>query len=119
MARVLIADDAEFMRAMLAKILTQLGHVIVGEAQTGDEAVRMYNELKPDLVTMDIVMPDHDGLEALKQIMQGDPSAKIIMVTALGQESLVLDAVKAGARDFVIKPFKPAELVRAVEKTLA
>ncbi len=119
MARVLIADDAEFMRAVLAKIIVQLGHVVAGEAETGDEAVRMFQQLRPDLVTMDIVMPEKDGLEALKQIMIMDPKAKVIMVTALGQETLVLDAVKAGACEFVIKPFKPTELVRAIEKTLA
>jgi len=118
MAKVLIVDDARFMRLVLRRILTQAGHEIVGEAKDGVEAVEMYADKRPDVMTLDIVMPRQNGIEAVKEIMQFDPQAKIIMVTALGQEAFVLDAIKAGAREFIIKPFRNEEIVKAVMKTV-
>jgi two-component system chemotaxis response regulator CheY len=118
MARVLIVDDARFMRLVLRRILTQAGHEIVGEAKDGVEAVEMYAEKRPDVMTLDIVMPRQNGIEAVREIMQFDPHAKIIMVTALGQEAFVLDAIKAEAREFIIKPFRNEEIVKAVLKTV-
>jgi len=118
MAKVLIVDDARFMRLVLRRILTQAGHEIVGEAKDGVEAVQMYADKRPDVMTLDIVMPRQNGIEAVKEIMQFDPRAKIIMVTALGQEAFVLDAIKAGAREFIIKPFRNEEIVKAVMKTV-
>jgi two-component system chemotaxis response regulator CheY len=117
MARILIVDDARFMRLVLRRILTQAGHEIIGEAKDGVEAVEMYADRRPDVMTLDIVMPRQNGIEAVKEIMQFDPQAKIIMVTALGQEAFVLDAIKAGAREFIIKPFRNEEIVKAVMKT--
>lgn len=118
MARVLIVDDARFMRLVLRRILTQAGHTIVAEAKDGVEAVEMYAEHRPDVMTLDIVMPRQNGIEAVREIMSFDPHAKIIMVTALGQEAFVLDAIKAGAREFIIKPFRNEEIVKAVMKTV-
>ena len=117
MVNVLIVDDARFMRLVLRRILTQAGHQIIGEAKDGVEAVEMYAEKRPDVMTLDIVMPRQNGIEAVREIMQFDPAAKIIMVTALGQEAFVLDAIKAGAREFIIKPFRNEEIVKAVTKT--
>ena len=114
LANVLIVDDARFMRLVLRRILTQAGHRILGEAKDGEEAVRMYADLRPDCMTLDIVMPKMNGIEAVKEIMSFDPSAKIIMVTALGQEAFVLDAIKSGAREFIIKPFRNEEIVKAL-----
>ncbi len=104
---VLIVDDADFMRVMLKDILTELGLVIVGEAADGEEAVRLYGELRPNLVALDIAMPRLDGLGALRQIMAADPHANVIMISALGQRQDVLEAIKCGARDFLVKPFDP------------
>ncbi len=118
MGTVLIVDDAKFMRMVLRRILTSQGHKVVGEATNGEEAVEMYAKLRPDIVTMDIVMPKLNGIEAVRRIMQFDPNAKIIMVTALGQESFVLDAIKAGAREFIIKPFRNEEIIKVVAKTI-
>jgi two-component system chemotaxis response regulator CheY len=118
-ARVLIVDDALFMRTMLRNILVESGFEVVGEAGTGDEAVEKYRVLGPDLTTMDIVMPDMNGIEALKQIMALDPRARVVMCSALGQESLIIDALEAGARDFIVKPFKPAKVVEVAQKALA
>ncbi len=118
MGTVLIVDDAKFMRMVLRRILTSQGHTVVGEATNGEEAVEMYAKLRPDVVTMDIVMPKLNGIEAVRRIMQFDPSAKIIMVTALGQETFVLDAIKAGAREFIIKPFRNEEIIKVVAKTI-
>jgi len=103
--RILIVDDALFMRNMLKDILTQNGFEIVAEAVNGLEAVERYLELRPDLVTMDIVMPLKSGIEALQEIIAADPQARIVMCSALGQESLVMEAVQSGARDFIVKPF--------------
>ena len=116
--RVLIVDDALFMRTMLRNILVESGFEVVGEAGTGSEAVEKYPALGPDLTTMDIVMPDMNGIEALKRILAVDPQARVVMCSALGQESLIIDALEAGARDFIVKPFKPAKAVEVVQKAL-
>lgn len=119
MARVLVVDDAAFMRKLLSDALVSGGHEVVGEAGNGNEAVARYQELKPDLTTLDITMPEKDGLAALAEIMAIDPAAKVVMCSALGQESKVLEAVKLGAKDFVIKPFQPPRVLEAVGKALA
>jgi two-component system chemotaxis response regulator CheY len=119
MARsVLICDDALFMRTMLAEIMEQAGFEVVGQASTGAEAVRMYRELKPNLVTMDIIMPDMGGIEAVKSIISEFPDANIVMCSAMGQQALVIEAIQAGARDFVVKPFQPARVLEAVQRVL-
>ena len=115
---VLICDDAIFMRTMIGDILTQNGHEVVGEAQNGTEAVEQYASLKPDVCTMDITMPEKDGITALKEIIELDPSAKVIMCSALGQESKVLESIKIGAKDFVVKPFQPSRVLEAVQRVL-
>ena len=118
MARVLVVDDAAFMRKLLSDVLISAGHVVVGEAGNGVEAVARYQELRPELTTLDITMPEMDGLTALAQIMAIDPAAKIVMCSALGQESKVLEAVKLGAKDFVVKPFQPSQVLEAIGKAL-
>ena len=119
MARILVVDDALFMRTMVADVLTKAGHEIVGEAANGVEAVALQLELKPDLTTLDITMPEKDGITALRDIRASDPTARVIMCSALGQESKVLEAVKAGAKDFVVKPIQPERLAEAAAKALA
>jgi len=119
MARVLVVDDAAFMRKMVTDALSKGGHEVVGEGANGEEAVTLYQELKPELTTLDITMPEKDGLQALKDIMSLDPDARIIMCSALGQESKVLEAVKAGAKDFVVKPFQPDRILDAAAKAVA
>jgi two-component system chemotaxis response regulator CheY len=119
MARVLIVDDAAFMRKVLSDALATGGHEVVGEATNGIEAVARYQELHPDVTTLDITMPEKDGLEALREIIAADPSARVIMCSALGQESKVLESIKSGARDFVVKPFQPARVLEAIGKALA
>lgn len=116
--RILIADDAAFIRMMLTKILTEAGYEIAGEAKNGAEAVKRYKELKPDLVTLDITMPEMNGLSALKAIMQFDPSAKVLMCTAMGQKSLITEAIEVGAVGFLIKPFDDIQVVEMVGKIL-
>ena len=115
---VLICDDAVFMRTMLADILTQAGFAVIGQAKTGAEAVDKYRELQPDLVTMDIVMPDMGGIDAVKTIMHEYPDARILMCSAMGQQSLVIDAIQEGARDFIVKPFQPSRVLEAVQRVL-
>lgn len=115
---VLVVDDALFMRMMIKDILSKDGFVVVGEAENGAEAVEKYANLKPDLVTMDIVMPEMDGIEAVRSIIKIDPGAKVLMCSAMGQQPLVVEALEAGARDFIIKPFQPAKVVEAVRKAL-
>jgi two-component system chemotaxis response regulator CheY len=115
---VLIVDDALFMRMMIRDILSKDGFEVVAEAENGVEAVEKYKETKPDLVTMDIVMPEMDGIEAVKQIMKLDPNAKILMCSAMGQQPLVVEALEAGAKDFIIKPFQPSKVIEAAEKAL-
>ena len=119
MARILVADDAAFMRKVISDALAAGGHEVVGEAKNGKEAVEYHKALKPDLLTLDITMPEQDGISALKEILAGDPSAKIIMCSALGQESKVLESIKAGAKDFVVKPFQAERVLDAAEKALA
>jgi two-component system chemotaxis response regulator CheY len=116
--RILIVDDAAFMRMMLSDILVEKGHKIVGEAKDGEEAIRLYKELRPDLVTMDIVMPEVGGIESIREILKIDPEAKVLVVSAMGQQALVKEAVEAGAKGFVVKPFKPEKVIEEVEKIL-
>jgi two-component system chemotaxis response regulator CheY len=116
---VLIVDDALFMRTMLRNILVESGFEVVGEAGTGIEAVEKYRRLMPDLTTMDIVMPEQNGIEALKQIVAFDPRARVVICSALGQESLIIEALDAGARDFIVKPFKPAKVIEVAQKVLS
>ena len=118
MSKVLIVDDAAFMRAMLRKILSEAGHECL-EAGSGVEALAAYAEQRPDLVTMDITMPDMDGIEALRELRRLDPRARVVMCSAMGQENLVLDAIRAGAVDFVVKPFKADRVTSAVAKALS
>jgi two-component system chemotaxis response regulator CheY len=114
--RILIADDALFMRNMLREIFVKAGFQVVGEAANGVEAVERYHELRPDLVTMDIVMPLKSGIEALQQITSEDPDARVVMCSALGQEALVIEAVQAGAKDFIVKPFKEERVLDVVRR---
>ncbi|WP_041605852.1 response regulator [Halothermothrix orenii] len=116
--RVLIVDDAAFMRMMIKNILTEGGYEIVGEAENGIDAAKLYKELKPDLVMMDITMPEMDGIDAVKKIIEIDKDAKIVMCSAMGQQAMVLDAIQAGAKDFVVKPFKPDRVLEAVSRVL-
>ena len=118
MARVLIADDASFMRQMIREIIEPEGHEVVGEATNGIEAVDLFNELSPDLVTMDIVMPKRSGIDAVKAILAEHPTACVVMCSALGQETLVMEALQAGARDFIVKPFKPENVIATLKKVL-
>lgn len=119
MPKVLIADDAAFMRMMLKDILSKNGYEVVGEAANGQEAVDQYDSLKPDLVTMDITMPVCDGIQALKSIMGKDPKARVIMCSAMGQQSMVIESIQAGAKDFIIKPFQPQRVLDSVQKALS
>ena len=118
MARVLVVDDAAFMRKMVTDALTKGGHEVIGEASNGIEAVERYRDLRPEVTTLDITMPEKDGLAALQEIMGLDPSARVIMCSALGQESKVLESIKIGAKDFIVKPFKAERVLGAVDKAL-
>ena len=118
MARVLVVDDAAFMRKMLGDALSKGGHEVVGEAGNGVEAVDRFRDLKPDVTTLDITMPEKDGLAALKEILTLDPAARVVMCSALGQESKVLESIKLGAKDFVVKPFQAERVLGAVAKAL-
>lgn len=116
--RILIVDDAAFMRMMIKDILTKNGFEVVGEAGDGAQAVEKYNELNPDLVTMDITMPEMDGIAALKEIKKTNPNATIIMCSAMGQQAMVIDAIQAGAKDFIVKPFQADRVIEAIQKAL-
>ena len=116
MAKILIVDDAAFMRMMIKDILTKNGYEVVAEAANGVEAVELYKSHQPDLVTMDITMPEMDGIEAVKQIKAVNPAAKVIMCSAMGQQSMVMDAIKAGANDFIVKPFQADRVLEAVKR---
>jgi two-component system chemotaxis response regulator CheY len=116
--RVLIVDDALFMRNTLRDIFTGAGFTVAGEADDGVKAVNLYESLKPDVVTMDIVMPYKSGIDATREIVQRDPAAVIVMCSALGQESLVMEAIEAGAIDFIVKPFRGEDVVAVVKKVL-
>lgn len=113
---VLVVDDAAFMRMMIKDILTKNGYSVVGEAENGLMALEKYKDLKPDLVTMDITMPEMDGISAVKQIKSFDSQARIIMCSAMGQQAMVIDAIQAGAIDFIVKPFQPERVLEAVGK---
>jgi len=118
MARVLIVDDAAFMRMMIKDILEKNGFEVVGEASNGLKGVELYKTEKPDIVTMDITMPEMDGIEAVKAIKAFDPTAKVIMCSAMGQQTMVMDAIRAGARDFIVKPFQADRVLEAIKKVL-
>jgi two-component system, chemotaxis family, chemotaxis protein CheY len=119
MARILIVDDAKFMRLTLTGILKKAEHEIVGEAENGREAIDLYRELKPELVTMDITMPEMSGLEAMKEIRQEFPDAKVVMCSAMGQQKMVVEAIEAGAKDFIVKPFDEGRVLEAVNRVLS
>ncbi|MBO5552156.1 MAG: response regulator [Lachnospiraceae bacterium] len=116
--KILITDDAAFMRMMVKDILTKAGYEVVGEAENGKIAVSKYSELKPDLVTMDITMPEMDGIEALKTIRSADPNARVIMCSAMGQQAMVIEAIQNGAKDFIVKPFQADKVLISVGKVL-
>lgn len=118
MTKVLVVDDAAFMRMMIKDILIKHGYEVVGEATNGAEAMVRYKELSPDLVTMDITMPEMDGITAVREIKKLDPNARIIMCSAMGQQAMVLEAIQAGARDFVVKPFQADRVIDAVKKAM-
>ena len=113
---VMLVDDAAFMRMMLKDILTKNGHTIVGEASNGKDAVTMYNEIKPDVVTIDITMPEMAGIQALKEIRKNDPDAKVVMCSAMGQQAMVIESIQAGARDFIVKPFQADRVLDILNK---
>ena len=115
---ILICDDAAFMRMMIKDILSKNGYVIAGEAENGLKAVEKYRELKPDLVMMDITMPEMDGIQALKKIKEEDPSATIIMCSAMGQQAMVIESIQSGAKDFIVKPFDKDRVLEAVKKAV-
>lgn len=115
---ILICDDAAFMRMMIKDILTKNGYNIAGEAENGAKAVEKYNELKPDLVLMDITMPDMDGIQALKKIKETDPNASVIMCSAMGQQAMVIESIQSGAKDFIVKPFQADRVLEAVQKVV-
>ncbi|GER68591.1 chemotaxis protein CheY [Weizmannia acidilactici] len=118
MASILIVDDAKFMRMTLAKMLENGGHTVVGEAENGQRAIELYRELKPDVVTMDITMPEMTGIEAVKAIIREFPDAKIIICSALGQQKLVVESIESGAKDFIVKPFDEVRVLEAVDRVL-
>lgn len=117
-ARILVVDDAAFMRMMLKDILSKNGFEVVGEAENGQKAVEKWQELRPDLTTMDITMPEMDGISAVKEIKKVDANAKVIMCSAMGQQAMVIEAIQSGARDFIVKPFQPDRVIEAVRKAL-
>ena len=116
--KILICDDAAFMRMMIKDILTKNGYEVAGEAENGAKAVEKYNELKPDLVLMDITMPEMDGIQALKQIKSTNPSANVIRCSAMGQQAMVIEAIQSGAKDFIVKPFQAERVLEAVKKVV-
>lgn len=118
MAKILVVDDAAFMRMMIKDILTKNGYEVAGEAENGAIAVNKYAELKPDLVLMDITMPEKDGIQALKDIKASDAGAKVIMCSAMGQQAMVIEAIQSGARDFIVKPFQADRVIEAVKKVV-
>ena len=118
MAKIMLVDDAAFMRMMIKDILTKNGYNVVGEAENGKVAVDKYTELKPDLVLMDITMPEMDGIESLKAIRAKDPNACVIMCSAMGQQAMVIEAIQSGAKDFIVKPFQAERVLEAVKKVI-
>ena len=116
--KILVVDDAAFMRMMIKDILTKNGYEVTGEATDGAQAIEKYKEISPDLVTMDITMPEMDGISALKEIKKIDPHAKVIMCSAMGQQAMVIDAIQAGAKDFIVKPFQADRVIEAINKAI-
>ncbi|HHV93115.1 MAG TPA: response regulator [Firmicutes bacterium] len=114
--RVLVTDDTAFMRMTLRNVLEKNGYEVIGEAADGEEAVALYAELRPDVVTMDITMPKMDGITAIKKILEMDPNAKVIVCSAMGQKPMVIEALNAGAKDFLVKPFQPERIIEALRK---
>ncbi|QPC46447.1 response regulator [Mangrovibacillus cuniculi] len=119
MARVLVVDDAKFMRLTLTNMLSHGNHEIVGEAENGQEAIELFRELQPDIVTMDITMPIMSGIDALKTIKTEYPSAKVVMCSAMGQQKMVVEAIEAGAKDFIVKPFDESRVLEAIKRVLS
>lgn len=122
MAKILVVDDASFMRKILSDILVKGGYTIIAEAENAKEAIELYKKLKPDLVTMDIVMPELDNIDALtaiKEILSFDENAKIVMVSAMGQRKMVEESIKAGAKDFIVKPFQQSRIIETVNRLLS
>ena len=117
--RILIADDSFYMRDNIKNICTAAGYEVVGEAANGEEVVDLYKRLKPDIVTMDIIMPKKTGTEAVREIMDYDPNAKIIVCTAIDQESVLIEAIKLGAKNYIIKPIEPEQVISAIEKVVS
>lgn len=115
---ILIVDDAAFMRMMIKDVLTKNGFEVLGEAENGAKAIEKYKELQPNLTIMDITMPEIDGIQAVKEIKKLDPNAKIIMCSAMGQQAMVIEAIQAGAKDFIVKPFQADRVIEAVKKVL-
>ena len=118
MAKILVVDDALFMRKMLIDILTKCGHEVIAEASNGKEALSMYKDKKPDLVTMDITMPEVDGIQGLKDIREFDSNALVVMCSAMGQQSMVIESISNGAKDFIVKPFQAGRVQEAIDKVL-
>jgi len=116
--KIVIADDAAFMRMMLRNILVQGGYEVVGEAENGIKAIAKYTELKPDLITLDITMPEMDGITAAKEILERDKKANVIMCSAMGQQAIVVEAIMAGAKDFIVKPFQSERVIEAIKKVI-
>jgi two-component system chemotaxis response regulator CheY len=116
--RIMLVDDASFMRMMLKNILVGAGYEVVGEAENGTKAIEQYKALMPDLVIMDIIMPEMGGIDSVRGIIKAFPSAKILMCSSMGQQSLVVEAIQAGAKDYIVKPFQPSNVLEAVKKTL-
>jgi two-component system chemotaxis response regulator CheY len=116
--RILISDDAAFMRMMIKDILTKNGYEIAAEAENGADAVQKYEETNPDLVLMDITMPEMDGIQALKKIRESHPDAKVVMCSAMGQQAMVIEAIQSGAKDFIVKPFQADRVLEAVQKAI-
>ena len=116
--KILIVDDAAFMRMMIKNIVAKAGYEVVGEAENGAQAVEMYKELKSDLVIMDITMPEMDGIQAVKAIKEIDPNANIIMCSAMGQQAMVMEAIQAGAKDFIVKPFQQDRILQAIKRII-
>lgn len=116
--KILVCDDAAFMRMMVKDILTKNGYEVIGEAVNGQDAIAKYKELSPDLTTMDITMPEMDGIQALKEIRKFDANARIIMCSAMGQQAMVIESIQAGAKDFIVKPFQQDRVLEAVKKAI-
>lgn len=119
MARILVVDDAKFMRMTLSNILSKANHEVVGEGETGRDAIELYRKLNPDLVTLDITMPEMSGLEAIREIKKEFPQAKVIMCSAMGQQKMVVESIEAGAKDFIVKPFDEGRVLDAINRVLS